>query len=174
MIYHLRCNVNLLFLLFGFISFPCSASDLFKEYPSLIMHGATYSSACQVTNQKALQNVLSSNGVKASAQVWKLIDIILCSTKDKEDRAYVAQRVQKKLRRTVESTGEKPDVKTVERSAELIDDLLAEGRAWDANIRVEPGKIFLQYFSSEACVKAVNFSLRNGKWLVHELSVACD
>lgn len=174
MSYYQRCLLNATFLAVSFMALPCSASEFSVEYPNLIMHGETYSNACEAGNQEELRSVLFKNEVKAPTQAWKLINVILCSPNDVKNRAYVTQMVQKKLRMKVESTGERPDVKTVDRNEELVDDLLAAGRAWQASIRVEPGRISLQYFANEACVEAIAFSFRNGKWLVNEFGVACD
>lgn len=174
MTYYLNSARSALLLVFSLHTFSCFASERVQKYPDLIMHGKHYSNACAPASQKMLRNKLSVSGVRAAKQAWKAVNAILCLPNDTQNRAYVKQALQTRVRMSLESTGETPDVRTVERNDELVNDILAAGRAWKANIRVESGKILLQYFASEACVEAVTLSFENGNWSVYEFGVACD
>jgi hypothetical protein len=170
---YLSCVAKSFLLASGFSTPVCFASESVK-YPKLIMHGQKYLNACDPVRKVALQNMLLVHNVKASKQAWRVIDAILCSPDDDKNRAYVRGIIQKRVRMSLESTGETPTVQLVERTDELIDEILAAGRAWEASLQVDSAKIILQYFANEACVEAISLSFASGKWTVSDYGVACD
>jgi hypothetical protein len=174
MSFYLRCVLTGSILTLSLATFLCCASERMEEYPDLIMHGESYSNACVPENQKVMRDSLFTSGAKDAGQAWQVISAILCSPNDTVNRAYIKRLVQRKVRMSIESTGEKPEIRTVERNDEIVEDIIAAGHAWKANIRIQSGKIFLRYFASEACVEGVTLSFKNGEWSIYEFGVACD
>jgi hypothetical protein len=123
--------------------------------------------------KKNLQNTFIANKISNAAQGWRVVGAMLCSPYNDINRSYLESVIPKKVRKTVESTGDQPVFKMVPRTDELVRGLMAAGRAWNVKIRIEPEKLVLQYFSNEECVKERTLSYANSKWSVYELSEAC-
>ena len=79
-----------------------------------------------------------------------------------------------KIKEDFSSTGEEPSFETMKRSDELAERLIAARETWNARVREEYGKIILQYFADEACVKEVTLQYVESAWLRHGLGEACD
>jgi hypothetical protein len=155
-------------------AFSCSALSAANEYPELSIQGENYPNACAPAEKEYLHDTLLASKVENPAQAWRAIDAILCAPNNDTNRSYVETLVPRTVRKTVESTGDKPTFKMVARSEALARGLMAAGKAWDANIRTEPGKITLQYFANEACVKERTLTYVNFKWSVYAIGEACD
>ena len=168
------CPICILMLALSLSASFCLASTLAENYPSLAMHGELYTNSCNPSSQGLLRETLVRSKVKNSKQAWRLIGAILCFPKDVKNRAYVKQFASRKMRLTFESTGEDPDVQIVELNDEILDEIIAGGNAWKASLRVEPGKIVLQYFANEACVEGATLLFHRGSWSIHEFGSACD
>jgi hypothetical protein len=161
-------------LIFSCSAFSCSASSATNEYTNLSIHGESYPNVCAPAEKKNLQETLLASQVTDVAQAWLAVEAILCAPNNDTNRSYVETLVPRTVRKTVESTGDKPAFKMVARSEVLVRGLMAAGKAWDANIRTEPGKITLQYFANEACVKERILTYVNFKWSVYAIGEACD
>lgn len=172
--YHSHCSIRFLLLSLSSLTLSCFASESPEKYPKLVVHGQNYSNACLPLRQDVLKNMLLATGVKASNQAWHAIATILCSPSDALNHDYVRSLVRKRIQMSLESTGETPEIRMVERSDELIDEILAEGKAWKADVQVESGKLVLQYFAREACIEAITLSFESGKWTISNFGVACD
>jgi hypothetical protein len=168
------CPIYVLMLALSLLTDFCHASTLAEKYPSLAMHGERYTNSCNPSSQGLLRETLVRNKVKNSKQAWRLIGAILCFPNDANNHVYLKQFSNKRMRLTVESTGEDPDVQTVELNDELLDEIIAGGNAWKASLRVESGKIVLQYFANEACVEGATLLFHRGAWSIHEFGIACD
>jgi hypothetical protein len=64
---------------------------------------------------------------------------------------------------------------TILMPAKLVEEVMANGRAWGVTFRVEGEKnIHVQYFQDEACVRGIALSFVKKKWIIDEVSQACD
>jgi hypothetical protein len=90
------------------------------------------------------------------------------------NRAYVGTLFSGKVRRKIESTADELSYQTIVPNKELVREIMEHGNAWSASVQVEPGELILQYFSNQACVKGVRLSYVQSRWVIHELSEACD
>lgn len=156
---------------FGAVSADSNAAN---KYPALSMHGENYPNACEPSQRKALRGLLRASRPQDSERAWRAIDAMLCSPSDDANRHYLKTLVPRKIKETVESTGDQPEFKLVARSDRLISGLMADGKAWDADIRVESTKIVVQYFANEACVRSRTLTFENLRWSLTEVGEACD
>jgi hypothetical protein len=147
---------------------------LAQDYPSLTMHGFTYPNACAPAERADLQGNLNSKKIPEPLMAWRAIELILCAQKTKFSFNQLTELVPKHIAASAESTGDKPQREVAIRSERLVADLMAGGRAWDADIRIEDGNILLQYYVNEACVKSARLTYANRKWLLSKIGEACD
>ena len=152
----------------------CSALTPTNKFPTLAMHGEDYANACAPLQKKELKDTLLTSNVRDAAQAWRAVDALLCAPNNDTNRIYLESLIPKKIRQTTESTGDEATFKLVTRSRKLVQDLIAAGKAWDANIQTEPDKITLQYFANEACVNARTLIYADFTWSLFEVGEACD
>lgn len=145
-----------------------------NNYPSLTMHGWTYSNACSKPEQQVLQQAVLKADVKNMPMVWRAVQALLCAPRTGPERAYLASMFAKKVKKELESTGSEPSYEVVPRTDEVINDTMAAGEAWAADIQIQVDEIKLHYFANEACVRGVTFSYRQRKWVIDEIGEACD
>ena len=173
----IRCHS---FFLLTFVLICCGsgaaspAVDVPDKYPPLEMHGETYPNTCTAPQKKNLHEALLASRVHDTEGAWRAIDAMLCTPSDDANRRYVKTLVPKKIKQTVESTGDQPEFKLVARSDKLIGSLIADGRAWNADVSAEPTKIVLQYFANEACVRSKTLTFENRRWSLTDVGEACD
>lgn len=103
-----------------------------------------------------------------------MVEAVLCARDDKDSRQRMLSHTASRIRVGQPSGEEKPVFKIVKRSEQLVAELMAKGRAWDATLRAEGTQLVLQYFADEACVKDVTLAYRGSRWQVVETSEACD
>ena len=145
-----------------------------NNYRSLEMHGWTYSNACSKPEQQVLRQAVLKADVKNMPVVWRAVQALLCAPRTGPERTYLASMFVKKVKKQLESTGSEPSYEVVPRTDELVNDTMAAGEAWAANIHIGVDEIKLHYFANEACVRGVTFSYRQRKWVIDEIGEACD
>ncbi|MEW6370430.1 MAG: hypothetical protein AB1584_05795 [Pseudomonadota bacterium] len=153
---------------------PTFALDSVETYPPLKMHGTSYPNACADEESQVLRDKIVASKVAEASQLWQAVKIILCAPRSKRDRIFVAGLIPSKVREVAESTGDTPSFRIVQRTPELIEDVMAGGKAWDAEVSFDSRKLVLQYFVNEACVKRITFIFQRSKWLVYSVGEACD
>jgi hypothetical protein len=156
------------------LAMACHAIDATEEYPTLRIQGEEYSNACAAVPKNHLLDTLLAGKVQDAAQAWRAVDAMLCVPDNDTNRSFIKTLVPEKVHEAVEATGDKPSFRMVARSESLVRGLMAAGVAWGANIRTESGKVVLQYFANEACVKERTLIYSNFKWSVYEVGEACD
>jgi hypothetical protein len=148
-----------------------SSSD---EYPPLPVHGVNYPNACNQGEKTRLQAALIDAKLQDEPQLWRAIETLLCASSNATNRSYVKSLIPPKIRKVEDSEEDKPVIRMVTVSEELITDLMAGGNAWLANIHLGSGKVSFDYFSNEACVKEVTLEFTQSRWYVRQISAACD
>jgi hypothetical protein len=144
------------------------------QYPSLLMHGEKYASACAQLERKGLKGQLFNKNIRNAEQAWRVFEVLLCGPDDNFSRNYIKSVISRNTRKKSGSTGDNPKSKMIPRSDELVRQIMAGGKAWDANIDADPDGVTLQYFANEACVKGVRLGEVNSRWAIVEVSEACD
>ena len=138
----------------------------------LNIQGDVYDASCTASAKAALQ--ASLNGPTA-AEGWKMIDTLLCAPRTAASKAYVASHVARTVSYQSYSTGdEQEQPSTVALSAAIINELLAAGEAWDANVDASAQEIQLSYHPNEACVHTRTLEFIQGKWRITAMGSACD
>lgn len=163
-----------IFLVGALSVFWCPTLASAEQYPDLIMHGESYPNICKPSEREAFSHIILNSDATDIEGAWRAISTILCSPRSKVGRSYIDGLLPKIVRKHLSSTGDKDVVKKVARSDALIDEIMAEGKAWNVELRTEPKQITLQYFENEACLREVVLSRGSGKWLISEISEACD
>jgi hypothetical protein len=111
----------------------------------------------------------------AAADGWKLIETMLCAPKSTASKAFIASRLNRKVRYTSFSSGdENEDLRIVAASAALVDELLAAGETWGAALSINGDEIALHYAPDEACIQTRTLALVKGKWRIAAMGAACD
>lgn len=134
---------------------------------TLNVQGEVYASACTPQNKSALQAQLTGDA-------WPLVETLLCEKKSPSSVAYISSHIGKTVKHETTSTGSPDRAKKITVNAELIDSLLSEGKAWDADVTVEKKQIVVKFMPNEACVRTRTFQLVKKTWTITELSEACD
>jgi len=165
-----RCLICFLLLSWSFSSFATSGTD---QYPDLEMHGLTYLNACPPAMRGNLRDTLLRKQVEDPDQAWQAIETILCAPDNESSRRGIASFIPEKVLVESEGTGQQPCSNMMPRD-EVISYLLESGEAWDADIRVEPDEIALNYFPNEACSKSVKLTYANSRWSVKWVGEGCD
>ena len=159
---------------FAGLSSSCSAENMPVKFQVLEMHGQTYYSACtadQLSNLGAA--FLKERSVK-SDQIWRAVNVMLCTPKGAASRRFVKALLPTKVRQLIESTGDEPSTKFTVRTDAMVDEMFAEGKAWDARITSDGETVTLLYFSNEACVASRTLQWKNKKLAIVEIGEACD
>jgi hypothetical protein len=134
---------------------------------TLKVQGDEYASACTPQNKTALQAQLT-------ADAWPLVETLLCEKKSASSKAYIAAHIGKTVKHALAETGSADQTKKTAVNAELIDSLLSEGAAWDADLTVDKTEIVVKFMPNEACVRSRTLQLSNNTWKITELGEACD
>jgi hypothetical protein len=138
----------------------------------LNIQGETYDASCTASAKAALRAELSG---PAAADGWRLLDTLLCAPRSVANKAYVAGHAARKVRYQSYSTGDDEEQATdVAVTANIINELLAAGAAWNASVEASPDEIHLSYYPDQACIHSRTLSLVNGKWRVTAIGSACD
>lgn len=151
----------------------CEAARADDKFPVLNVYNTVYPNACSEFEQRKLWKAISGK-VKDASAVKRALHAILCVPPTSPERAYLAGLFPVKLRERLEGTGEEPSFEIVRRSDALIDRVMAAGEAWGARVEVKHERIDLQYLPNEVCIRGITLSYRRAKWMVDELSEACD
>ncbi|MTV40806.1 hypothetical protein [Duganella radicis] len=143
---------------------------------TLTIQGDEYASACTPKNKTVLEGLIRAEARKAAsvADAWPLIDTLLCQAKAPDSRAFIAGRLNKTVSEASTSSGGPDALTRTKVDAELIDSLLSEGEAWNADLRFAKNEITLRFMSDEACVRSRKLQLNKGKWQIAQIGEACD
>jgi len=173
--YFPHCTRRLIFLtvIVFVVGLPCKAAHADDKFRALNISGTHYSNACWKSEQLKLWKVISGK-VKDAPGAKRVLHTILCVPRTGPERAYLASLFPLKIREKAEGTGQEPSFEVVRRSDELIDGAMAAGEAWSAEVEVEQERIKLQYVPGEACMRGIALSYRQAKWMIDEISEACD
>lgn len=146
-----------------------------EQYPDLIIPGGSYRNACNPNEIAELNYITLKSAVKNAELAWQALSTIICAESNSATRLYVAHLLPATIKSRSDSTGSEPIVEKIARNEKLIEEVMAKGRAWDVTIRVEgEKKIHVQYFQEEACVAGLSLSFVMKKWIIDEVSQACD
>jgi hypothetical protein len=146
-----------------------------EQYPELRMHGGNYPNACNPTEIAELNHIILTSGVKNAELAWQALSTIICAESNNATRLYVAHLLPATIKNRSESTGSEPIMEKIARNEKLVEEVMANGRAWDVTFGVEGEKnIHVQYFQDEACVRGIALSFVKKKWIIDEVSQACD
>ena len=169
--YTLKCSLLMMTTLF--LAAPVFAQPKTDPYPGLEMNGNTYPNACS-PKQRALRKELKPESVSDPTQAWQVVEALLCAPDDKDNRRRLLSYTAPEVRVEQPPIEEKPIFHTVKRSEALVGEVMAKGRAWDAELSPEGTQVVLHYVADEACVKGLTLAYRASRWLVTETSEACD
>lgn len=133
----------------------------------LNVQGEVYASACTPQNKMALRSQLTLDA-------WTLVETLLCEKKSASSAAYVASHIGKTVQYATSSTGSPDETEKAVVNAELIDSLLSEGAAWNADLTASKNKIVVKFMADEACVRSRTFQLSKSIWEITGLGEACD
>lgn len=169
-----------IYLVFIFLLLSSYSELLFcqEKHPSLTMQGETYLNACLDDEKNMLKRDLQELRYPDEEKAWKLIDTILCADNNEFSRSYIKNLILDKLRRE-DSTGTKPRIKLMPKNDDVINKVLASGKAWSPSVRisevnVNQKEIVLRYFPNEACIKDIKIRHVKNKWILYEVAEACD
>lgn len=166
----------LMHLLIIFTSMRAGAVVLGDEqiYPDLEIQGESYPNACKPDQVEKRREIVDRSGIADKTRALQVIQSLLCSPSRDLDRKYVLKLIPAKIRIIADATGQRGDSKYWNRDQELIDYILAEGQAWNANLRVKNREIHLEYYENSSCIRGITVLLKGETWIVHELEEACD
>jgi hypothetical protein len=164
---------------FAIFAFLCSAplssiANNDVERPTLRVQGEEYENACGDDERKKMREMLVIHGAQDASQISDALEAIMCAPEDAASRAYVKKLIPVTIKKTVESTGDVMEQRTVKVSEDLIGEVMARGNAWNTDIEVKPRKVILQYFSNAACIKSAKMNYIKSKWILYEFGEACD
>lgn len=173
--YFPHCTRRLIFLtvIVSVVGLPCKAERVGNKFRALNIYGTHYPNACLKSEQLKLWKIISGK-VKDAPKAKRALHAILCVPRTSPERAYLASLFPPKIREKAEGTGQEPSFEVVRRSDELIDGVMAAGEAWSAEVEIEHERIRLQYVPDEACMRGIALSYRQAKWMIDEISEACD
>lgn len=156
------------------IGLSCGAAQPAERHRSLTMHGERYPNACDSAEKSELRNALLKSNVEHAEQAWYAVSTILCCPSNSHSRAYITSLLPESVRPTSDATGVELTVSTVRPTAELVEAIMAKGRAWNAALSTENRTIRLNYFKNEACVDGITLRVNARGWDIDELGQACD
>lgn len=162
-----------IFMTLFFINSSSFSSEI-NLFPTLKMNGEIYENSCSANKKEVLKGEINPSRLKNADQVWSIIVTILCKPANEKNIEFLKLLTLKKIREATASTGARPQRELVTPSRMLVRDVMAECQAWDADIQVESGKVILQYFANEACVRSVKMRFAKSKWIIYEVGEACD
>lgn len=138
------------------------------------MQGNVYRSVCTPDQLSQLRQAVTEGRPHAPAQLWRAVEVMLCSRKANSDVRFVRALVPRKIKRSSEATGDRTVINYTPRDVELIEGLFAEQKAWGAGVKVKRAKVTLQYFANEACVVTRTLIFVKPNWQISEFGEACD
>lgn len=104
----------------------------------------------------------------------KIIDFFICQPFEKIDEIYFKKIVPNKIKRIYVETGATdPQIDEIHDSSSLFA-ILAKGKSWNGEIRVEQDEINFSYSPNEACINSLPFKFVDKNWRMVEFSQACD
>lgn len=159
---------------FGSIEPEWVAATNVEQFPSLLMHGESYANACAPSEKSQLHIALTRSNVRNIEQAWDAVNTILCAPPSNKSRREITRLIANGVKGQFESTGSEAVVSELRPNGQIVDDIMARGRAWEATLQTSTRNIILQYFKDEACVRKVNLVFRNQRWLINEIGHACD
>lgn len=168
---HIKSLILGLILIFSQCSF---ASEKRPSYPKLVMHGDTYESSCSAKQRQDLISNIRKNIQHDSRSLENTINFILCSNYNSKNIKQMINIVDAVVTTSYEGTGEEKVTGSSKDKMEILKDVMAEGKAWNATLIFDDSEVKLQYFSSEACVESVKLRHSDNSWLIHEIGGACD
>ena len=142
----------------------------------LYVQDVAYTNACSPSERKKLQqSVKRAAGRSRDANgAWRLVETLLCAPDSKASRRYLTSVLPPKIRFKSSGTGQDDTSELTRRDSELIESLLAKGKAWNAMISAESREIILSYYPNEACISSRTVTFTNKRWRLVEMSEACD
>ena len=165
---------NLIFMLLALLLSVQPKAQIRNNRPSLMAHGVIYPNSCKEDQQKKLRSTLIKSSALAPEKAWQVIEIFLCSThNDKNINAAIISS-KSEIKNNYEETGVKPDSRMIKPSKETIKALMANGNAWDVDIKADRDKIEVSYLRDEACIEGLAFVFHAEQWYLSEFSAACD
>ncbi len=168
-------QVALLALLLMTAPAVCAAADkTAQRYPRINVHGYTYENTCSPTGRRQLSMQLSAKKIVDRAQLWKVIDVLLCGDRTLANKRYIVSSMESTVGDSNEGTGQDPYFDVMPRSMESAESLLAARGAWDATIDLDSGVVSVTYRSNEACMTSRKLRHANGRWHIFKVGEACD
>lgn len=167
----LSATIFLVSLAYGSSS---AALDLSSLYSKLNIQGTEYLSACEPEELEILHGELLRIPVVRPERAWAAIHTLLCGSNNIQTRQLMKKIVLPRIVQTSSSTGDKPKIKVNRRTEELASTLIREGKAWNASIQSDDGKLILHYQTNEACMSSVKLAYTKSAWKIVELREACD
>jgi hypothetical protein len=137
------------------------------ELRNLRVQGEEYTSACVPQNKTSLKRQLTEDA-------WRLVETLLCEKKSTNSKAYLATHIGKTIKYALTETGSTNQTRKTAVNAALIDSLLSEGAAWDAELTIGKTEIILKFMPNEACVRSRTLQLSKNIWKITGLGEACD
>lgn len=131
-------------------------------------------SACAKKNLPKLKSTVFSMKIKDRSAAWKGIQIILCSDVNETDVRFISDMLANRITKSLEGTGQDPSIEEIKKSDVAIEDILAMGKASDAEISNSAGKIELFYSFDEVCIASRKFQYIRKKWRIVSIGQACD
>lgn len=101
------------------IAVLCAANPA-EHYPGLVMHGQSYANSCHPVEVDKLRRTLLMSTVKNVEQLWRAVSVLLCSSGNGADLAYIAEMFPARIRERAEGTGADPIISTVQRVGPLL------------------------------------------------------
>lgn len=145
-----------------------------NDRPSLSTHGVIYPNSCNEDQQKRLRSVLFKSSALAPEKAWRAIQTFLCSTHNDKNINTALTFSKSEIKNNYEETGASPDSRVVKSTKETIESLMANGKAWDAEIDATRNELKVSYLKDEACIEGLIFKFHSAQWYLSEFSAACD
>jgi len=147
-------------------------SEADSRHPNLTMHGNSYPNSCAPHQRKNLVREIEGGSLPDWKKLQKAIDAILC--KSPSSNKEVLSIIDDVVIMSYEGTAEEKVIRKSSDKMEILDQIMAEGKAWNARLRIGTEEVTLQYFSNEACIESVKFHHSRGAWLISGIGGACD
>lgn len=170
---HLHAKIFLFFIMVLSIK-SALASNGASTYQKLTMHGDSYENSCSIKRKQELMIKIQKNALHHSQALQNAIKFILCGNDTPQDINRMVSIIDEVVTMTYEGTGEEKKLGTSREKTEILKEIMAKGKAWNATLNFEDSEAKLQYFSSEACVESVKLRHSEKSWLVYEIGGACD
>ena len=148
------------------------ASDRFRT-PSQSIQGTVYPSACAPKQQRALRQALAGGHPLDEQAAWTLIETSLCAPANAATLAYLDAHVPRRID-TVDADLDVETKEVVRKTPDFLKSIAAAGEAWNASLTADKDGVTLQYYWNEACIRGLAFEYTKGRWMLRQLSSACD